>query len=119
MRNIMEGKIEGFREGILIFDAALLYELGLGSLMDVVVLVRCKEETLLRRSIESKGYNERTVMRILASQMPQEGKARRADEIIENDGTLEELDEKARDVWKKLTGRRGARYPMENQETKP
>ena len=105
MREIMERRIREFGRGILVFDAALLYELELEGLMDVVVLVRCRRETLMRRALVSKGYEEETIRRILASQWSQERKAGLADFVLDNDGTKEELEERARTLWKTLTGR--------------
>jgi dephospho-CoA kinase len=106
MREIMERRILEFREGILVFDAALLFELGLEGHMDHTILVRCSRETLLKRALATKGYRKETVERILASQWPQERKAELADTVVENDGTPEELKRTARDVWEMFTGLR-------------
>jgi dephospho-CoA kinase len=103
MREIMKRRIAEFRKGVLIFDAALLFELGLEGLMDTVVLIRCRREMLVERALATKGYKRETVERILASQWSQDRKTALANEIIENDGSLEELEERARTLWSKLT----------------
>ncbi len=108
VRQIMRRRIEGFARGILVFDAALLFELGLEGLVDIVVLVRSPREKLLSRSVRSKGYDEKILERILANQWPEKRKAQLSDEVIDNDGTLDELEAKCRALWEKLTGRKVA-----------
>ena len=71
-------------------DAALIFELGLESRFDTVVLVTAPEPVRLARLLE-RGVDEATARGLLASQLPDAVKAERAGCVIANEGTLEDL----------------------------
>lgn len=92
-------------ERIVVADIPLLFEVGLAEEFDVVVLVDAPEEERLRRMVEDRGQDPEEARRMIAAQMPSEIKRTRADIVIENTGTLEELERKAREVWGGLKAR--------------
>ena len=67
-----------------------VFECGLEDLFDLTVLVVCDEEKALNR-LKERGISEEDALRRLRSQMPVEDKMIRADEIIYNNGELEDL----------------------------
>ena len=73
--------------------------------LDVVVLVDAPEEVRLRRIVADRGLDEDEARRMIAAQMPAELKRARADIAIDNTGTLGDLQDRARDVWKQLARR--------------
>lgn len=86
---------------IAVIDAPLLIEAGMKEMLDLLVVVMTREELRLARAaglgltaVEMRNRNEK--------QVPQEEKARYADCIIENEGSLEELRRKAEDLWQVL-----------------
>lgn len=86
---------------IAVIDAPLLIEAGMKEMLDLLVVVVTKEELRLARTaglgltaVEMRNRNEK--------QMPQEEKARYADYVIENEGSLEELKQKAENLWQVL-----------------
>jgi len=102
---------EGF-EGIVFWDAALLFETGGVSKMDKVVVVSADPETERRRLMVRDGLSEPDARARIASQMPIAEKAKRADHVIDNSGTREETERQVRAVHgallAELAGRRRA-----------
>ena len=72
---------------------------------DVVVLVDAPEEVRLARIVADRGLAEDEARRMMAAQMPSELKRARADVVIRNAGTLGDLQDSARDVWRQLVRR--------------
>ena len=102
---------EGF-EGIVLWDAALLFETGGVSKMDKVVVVVADPETERRRLMARDGLAEADARARIASQMPIAEKALLADHVIDNSGTREETERQVRAVHDallaELPGRRKA-----------
>jgi len=81
------------REGIrgVIIDAPLLYEAGVDSECDAVVFVQTPKRIRARRVQESRGWDEFELDRREKAQMGLEHKRDRADYIVTNGGSLDEL----------------------------
>jgi len=79
---------EGYRAAVV--EAALIHESGRKGLFDAVILVRCDEETQLRRVIARDGMPREQASLRLRAQMDAAGKAERSDHVIDNSGSLEE-----------------------------
>ncbi len=95
-------------DGIVVADIPLLFEAGLVGEFDVVVLVDAPEEVRQERLVRDRALDPEEARSMIAAQMPSELKRARADIVIENTGTLTELNERARDVWRQLQERAGA-----------
>ena len=82
---------------LVVVEIPLLYETGADERFDAVLVVTAPSETrAARSSVEDLTERERRLI-------PDEEKARRADFVYVNDGTLEELDEFVRGVVERLT----------------
>jgi dephospho-CoA kinase len=92
-------------EKLIVADIPLLFEVGMADEFDVVVLVDAPEEVRLRRIVADRGLDEDEARRMIAAQMPSELKCARADVVIRNTGTLGDLQDAARDVWRQLVRR--------------
>ena len=92
-------------EPLDVADIPLLFEVGMADEFDVVVLVDAPEEVRLARILEDRGLPEDEARRMMAAQMPSELKRARADLVIPNAGTLGDLQDAARDVWRQLVRR--------------
>lgn len=92
-------------EKLVVADIPLLFEVGMADEFDVVVLVDAPEEVRLRRIVTDRGLDEDEARRMIAAQMPAELKRARADVTINNNGTLGDLQDRARDVWRQLVRR--------------
>ena len=91
---------------MVVWEIPLLFETGIEGEADVVVVVDAPEEVRRRRIVETRGLEEDEAVAIMKAQMPAEEKRRRADVIVENSGTREELAGRAAEVLGSLWGRR-------------
>jgi dephospho-CoA kinase len=87
---------------VAMVEVPLLFEAGIEGAFDATVAVVAEEETRRRRAgdRDHRGLASRT-----ARQLSQDEKARRADFVVRNDGTLEELERSMGEVLEAL-GRR-------------
>ncbi len=83
-------------DGIAVVEAALMLEAGVGKRFDKLVVVICtlpqKIERFACRNNLDPARAEREVTRRMAAQLPEEEKARLADYVIDNSGSLAELE---------------------------
>lgn len=101
--------------GIAVVEAALLLEAGAQKDFDKVIVVTCpieqKVERFARRSAVSSEAARAEVDRRSAAQMSDEDKARHADYVIENRGSIAELEEQVEWVWRELQSIAGNEDP--------
>jgi len=83
--------VEGHRR--VVMDIPLLFESKVFiPLCSKIVVVATSEETQLRRLMLRNALSEEDARKRMGSQIPLAEKRRRADFVIENDGSLDELD---------------------------
>jgi dephospho-CoA kinase len=87
------------RPGVAVIP--LLFEVGQEQGWDAVVCVASDEQTMLER-LAQRGLSPEEARARIASQWPVREKRARADRVIENNGSLAELETKCRAVWKDL-----------------
>jgi len=87
---------------LLFAEIPLLYEVGWQDLFDDCIVVACSQKIALQRLLEDRDMSAEEAERRLAAQMPAEEKRRLADYVIENDGSITELDAKVRELLGKL-----------------
>lgn len=75
----------------LIIDAPLLYEAGVDRECDAVIFVDAPRDVRLGRVMSARGWDDAELARREAAQMPPEEKRRRADQVVPNTGSLEDL----------------------------
>jgi dephospho-CoA kinase len=80
---------------LALYDVPLLYEAGREGDVDVVVVVWAPREAQLARLAARDGMSAAEAEARIAAQMPLDEKARRADFVVVNDGTLADLAAKA------------------------
>jgi dephospho-CoA kinase len=97
---VAEARKRGDR--IVVCDIPLLFERHLVELFDRVILVDAPRPLRLERLVLERQLPEADAMAMIAAQMPAELKRARADHIIDNVGTLGDLEQKVRSVWKAL-----------------
>ena len=96
-------------EGIVLWDAALLFEGGGVAKMDRVVVVFADPETERRRLMDRDGLSEADARARIASQMPITEKAKLAHHVIDNSGAREETERQVRAVYGALLDELAAR----------
>jgi dephospho-CoA kinase len=99
-RLVDEARQRGDR--LVVQDIPLLFERGIVEQFDRIVLVDAPRPVRLERLMRERGLSETDSMDMITAQMPAELKRARADYIIENVGTVRELEERVSDVWHAL-----------------
>jgi dephospho-CoA kinase len=89
---------------IVVLDAALLIEAGLAEGVDVVVVVSSPREIQVER-LAARGVGERDASNRIAAQLEPEQRLARADIVVDNSGSLEDLGRRVDEVWAELQGR--------------
>ena len=79
--------------GIIVIDAPLPIEKGFMDLADEVWVVTAKRETRIKRVMDRSGFTYEAVSERIDSQLRDEEYLRIADEVVENNGTVEELEQ--------------------------
>jgi dephospho-CoA kinase len=87
---------------VFVVETPLLYDAGWEDLFDEVWLVRSKPETALQR-LQGRGLSRSEAEARLAAATSIEVAAARAHVVIDNDGSLEELEGRVEREWRRLT----------------
>ena len=90
------------RHSIIVYDAALIYEWEIERDFERVVVVTAPLENLIDRASKRLNISSAQAENRLEGQISIEEKVRRADIVIINDGSIEELKLKAEEVWEEL-----------------
>jgi dephospho-CoA kinase len=92
-------RLEDAGADVVVADIPLLFEVGMEDEFDLVVLVDAPEAVRRDRIVRERGLSAEQADRMIAAQMPAAEKRAGADLVIENDGTLEQLEARARAAW--------------------
>ena len=105
-RRFAEGT-EAYRDTdlVVIFSAPLLVETGMHSAFDVLVVVSASTATQIDRLMRDRGMSEDTVRSRIAAQATPEARAEVADVLMDNEGSLEELEQRVERLWSELSQR--------------
>lgn len=96
--------LEGRGIEVAVVEIPLLFETGTDSLFDATIAIVADDD----RRYERAGLRGTTLIDGRATrQFSQQEKAERADFVVANDGTLEELEEALRQTWPQLTAAAG------------
>jgi dephospho-CoA kinase len=86
----------------VVIDAPLLLEAGWGEVCQAVIFVDAPRETRLARA-QVRGWTADELSRREAAQMPIEEKRRRATHVIQNAGSLAELEAEVDRFWREIS----------------
>ena len=92
---------------IVLCDIPLLFEANLASEADVIILVDAPATMRLDRMLRKRSVDRATAQAMIDAQMPSSDKRPRADFVIDNDGSVEQLRDRVDAVWH-LVERRAA-----------
>jgi dephospho-CoA kinase len=93
------------RSKIVVFEAAAMLEAGRAWQADEVWVVTAPEDAVMKRIKDRPGYDEDVARSRIHSQMSNGERLKKADVVIENDGTAEDLKKKVKTEWEKLKKR--------------
>ncbi len=94
------GELKKRGVGVIVLEAALLIEANWTPLTDEVWVVTAPEDIAVQRIRARSGLAEDAIRARIRTQLPQEERVRRADAVIGNAGSLEELRQAVTDLWK-------------------
>lgn len=94
---------------VLVNDIPLLFEVLDPAAFDLVVLVDAPVEQRRRRIMAERGLSEADADAMIAAQLPSSAKRAGSDLVIDNAGSLEELERASRDAWHAILVRAGLR----------
>ena len=102
--------VEEYRDTdrIVVYVTPLLVELGLGPAFDLVVVVTASPHLRISRAASDRGISPDDVRARMKVQATDAQRAEVADVLIDNDGTLADLEPQVDRLWRELVARGGA-----------
>lgn len=86
---------------VLVIEAALLVEAGWLGLVDAVWVVRSTDHTVVERLETARGITPEQTRARMAAQVSNAERVAAADVVIDNDGTLAQLESEVRSAWER------------------
>jgi dephospho-CoA kinase len=111
IRRLRANEIDGARrrgDKVVVCVVPLLFERHLAGEFDTIVLVDAPRTLRLERIVRDRGIDEAEAMKMIASQMPADLKRAGSDYVIENAGSLDELEAEVDRVWDAINSTAGA-----------
>jgi len=105
MFDMMKDRIEALKPKgtkVVVIEAAVLIEANWTPLADEVWVATAPESAVLDRLEKQRGMDRDETLARIRSQLPSEERAKHADVVIQNDGTLNGLKGKVRQLWARL-----------------
>jgi dephospho-CoA kinase len=90
-------------DGVVVHDHPLLVEVGMAGMCDLVAVVDAPEEVQVERLVTLRGMTEADARARMAAQASREERRAAADVVLENTGTIEELEAQVDDLWVRVT----------------
>ncbi len=109
MYDMMKAQIEEYRRGgvdVVVLEAAVLIEANWTPLVDEVWVTVAPEATVIKRLTEQRRLDEEQTLARIRSQLPQEERIKHADVVINNDGSVDELKTRVKELWEGLHSRK-------------
>jgi phosphopantetheine adenylyltransferase/dephospho-CoA kinase len=94
---------------VVVLEAAVMLEAGWNRSTDEVWVVIVDPDVAVKRAVARDGLDEAAVRARIAAQMTNAERIARADVVIDNSGTLDDLVAKLDEAWQALQARRAAR----------
>ncbi len=88
------------RNDMIVVDMAILFEAGLESLFDIIVVVSAPEEKRMRWLEEDRGWSREEIRNRMEAQMDVRYKEQKAHIVVQNAGSLGAFRQKARDFYR-------------------
>ena len=87
---------------MIVWDVPLLFETGYDTEVAKTIVVTARQSLRIQRVVERDGSTKAAALRRIRAQMPDREKVRRADYVIRNNGSWEELEQRTREVFYEL-----------------
>src|SRR5262245_9478615 len=108
-RRFAEGS-ESYRDTdrVVILSAPLLVETGMHTAFDILVVVSATADTQIERLMRDRGMSEGSVRSRIEAQASPEARAEAADVLVDNEGSVEDLEAQVQHLWSDLSARAGS-----------
>ncbi len=103
--DMIKAQIEEYRQqgvDVVVLEAAILIEANWTSLADEVWVTVAPEVMVLERLKQQRGLEEKQTLARIRSQLSSEERIKHADVVINNDGDLDEMKAKVKELWERL-----------------
>jgi len=105
MYDMVKAQIEEYRRqgvDVVVLEAAVLIEANWTSLVDEVWVTVASETVVLERLKQQRGLEEEQTLARIRNQLSSEERVKHADVIINNNGDLDEVKAKVKELWERL-----------------
>lgn len=89
-------------DAVVVHDHPLLVEVGMDAFCDLVVVVDAPEDVQLERLVTLRGMTEADARARLAAQTSREVRTAAADIVLDNTGSIEDLEAKVDEIWARI-----------------
>ena len=89
-------------DSVVVSDIPLLFEVMDPAAFDLVVLVDAPADVRHARLVSQRGLSPDEADRLIASQLPADAKRARSDIVLDNTGSLEDLQRAAAEAWRRI-----------------
>lgn len=100
IRQAAEEALKSSNAPVTILVAPLLFEAGLDDLVHPIAVITCREETRIARLMQRDTISEALARRMIAAQMREDERIKRADAVIVNDGDISALAAKVQRLYR-------------------
>ena len=92
-------------DGVVLHDHPLHVEIGMAGTCDLVIVVDVPEDVQLQRLTAQRGMTEADARARIAVQASREERRAAADVVLDNTGSIEELEARVDEVWADISSR--------------
>ena len=90
-------------DAVVVHDHPLLVEVGMDAFCDLVVVVDAPQDVQLERLVSLRGMTEADARARLAAQASREVRTAAADVVLDNTGSIEELEARVDEIWNRIS----------------
>jgi dephospho-CoA kinase len=98
----IKNQIKTTKKKVVVLDAPLLLEAGLGNLVDKLIVVKIKRKKQVGRLEKKTSLNKKEILSRIKAQILLSHKVRLADFVIDNNGTFKNTKRQVRLFWRNL-----------------
>jgi dephospho-CoA kinase len=99
----MENARHSQRYPLIVVDAALIFEISIEQMFDVIIVVYANMENRIKRVMSRDHLKRAEILSRVHRQIPLKDKKNWADFVIDNNGSKEDLMKQVQSVYDKLT----------------
>ncbi len=99
---IIKRRVNRKKNKLIVIDAPLLVEAGLGELVDVLIVVKATKYNQLIRTRNKFHLSDREIIKRISTQLSLDNKIKLADFVGDNNGTITETRKQVKRIWERI-----------------